>query len=65
MAIPSDPKLDGFDIIQTNYKSIGDHGIRADILIPQTEYAGARPLIVRIHGGGLVSQPPSIQSPFH
>ncbi|KAF3390209.1 hypothetical protein F1880_009192 [Penicillium rolfsii] len=54
MAIPSNPKLNGFDIIQTNYKSIGDHGIRADVLIPQTEYAGSRPVIVRIHGGGLM-----------
>ncbi|KAJ5377430.1 uncharacterized protein N7496_004839 [Penicillium cataractarum] len=54
MAIPSDPKLNGFDIIQTNYKHIGDHGIRTDILIPQTEYAGSRPLIVRVHGGGLM-----------
>ncbi|CEJ62884.1 hypothetical protein POX_c04617 [Penicillium oxalicum] len=54
MAIPSDPKLNGFDIIQTNYKSVGNHGIRTDILIPQTEYAGARPLIVRVHGGGLM-----------
>lgn len=56
MAIPSDPKLNGFDIIQTKYKHIGDHGLRTDILIPQTNYAGPRPLIVRFHGGGLVIQ---------
>lgn len=65
MAIPSDPKLNGFDLIQTNYKSIGDHGLRTDILIPQTEYDGARPLIVRVHGGGLVSQFLSLESPTH
>ena len=63
MVIPSDPKLNGFDIIQTNYKHIGGHGIRADILIPQTEYAGSRPLIIRIHGGGLVSQSTTAQPP--
>ncbi|KAJ5692402.1 hypothetical protein N7462_001825 [Penicillium macrosclerotiorum] len=54
MSIPSNPKLDGFEILQHNYKHIGDHGIRADILIPKTKYNGARPLIIRTHGGALM-----------
>ncbi|KAF7714867.1 Alpha/beta hydrolase fold-3 domain-containing protein [Penicillium ucsense] len=54
MSIPLDPKLDGFEIIQANYKHIGDHAIRTDILIPRTEHSGPRPLIVRVHGGGLM-----------
>ncbi|KAJ6031411.1 hypothetical protein N7540_002143 [Penicillium herquei] len=54
MSILHDSKLDGFDIAQHNYKHIGDHGIRVDILTPRTNYARPRPLIVRFHGGGLL-----------
>ncbi|KAJ5115108.1 hypothetical protein NUU61_000867 [Penicillium alfredii] len=54
MAIPSNPKLEGFDIIQTPFKHVGDHGIRADILIPQKPHAGKRPTLVRYHAGGLM-----------
>ncbi|KAJ5624029.1 hypothetical protein N7510_000338 [Penicillium lagena] len=54
MSIPSSPKLDGLDIIQTTYKKIGDHEIRTDILIPQTPHKGQRPVIIRFHGGGFV-----------
>ncbi|KAL4882512.1 Alpha/Beta hydrolase protein [Aspergillus karnatakaensis] len=46
-------KLAGFDLIQEHYKFVGDHGIRADILVPQTNYSGPRPTIARFHGGGL------------
>ncbi|KGO69172.1 Alpha/beta hydrolase fold-3 [Penicillium italicum] len=54
MSIPSSSKLDGFEIIQHDYKYIGDHGIRVDILTPRTNHVGPRPLIIRIHGGGLM-----------
>ncbi|CAI7631591.1 unnamed protein product [Penicillium crustosum] len=54
MSIPSNKKLDGFEIVQHDYKHIGDHGIRVNILTPRTTYVGPRPLIVRIHGGGLM-----------
>ncbi|KAJ5118856.1 hypothetical protein N7526_010493 [Penicillium atrosanguineum] len=54
MAIPSSPKLDGFDVLQTNFKHVGDHPIRADILVPQKPHTGKRPVILRFHGGGLV-----------
>ncbi|RDW57858.1 alpha/beta hydrolase [Aspergillus mulundensis] len=47
-------KIQGFDLIQETYKYVGDHGIRADILVPQTDYEGKRPTIARFHGGGLV-----------
>lgn len=57
MVIPSDPKLDGFDIIQTPYKTIGNHEIRTDILVPRAAHEGKRPVLVRIHGGGLVRTP--------
>ncbi|KAJ0419183.1 Alpha/Beta hydrolase protein [Aspergillus carlsbadensis] len=47
-------KIQGFDLIQETYKYVGDHAIRADILVPQTNYTGKRPAIARFHGGGLV-----------
>lgn len=49
-----DPKLTGFDTLQTSYKKVGDHEIRADILIPKSAHTGKRPTIIRYHGGGLV-----------
>ncbi|KAJ5594267.1 uncharacterized protein N7459_000475 [Penicillium hispanicum] len=55
MTIASHPKLDGFAVLQTSYKTVGDHGIRADILVPQTSHAGKRPTILHFHGGGLVT----------
>jgi hypothetical protein len=47
-------KLEGFDLTQTDYKQIGEHGIRADILVPRTLHTGKRPVLIRLHGGGLV-----------
>lgn len=55
MAILVDPKLEGFNIIQATYKTVGDHDIRTDILVPKTPSSGKRPVIIRFHGGGLVS----------
>lgn len=55
MAITSDPKLDGFDVLQTNFKHVGGHPIRADVLVPQKPHTGKRPVILHFHGGGLVS----------
>ncbi|KAK2753480.1 hypothetical protein FQN54_007870 [Arachnomyces sp. PD_36] len=55
MAIPSHPKIEGLDVIQAIYKQIGDHGIRTDILVPQTPFNGKRPVIILFHGGGLVA----------
>jgi cephalosporin-C deacetylase-like acetyl esterase len=50
-------KIQGFDLLQETYKYVGDHAIRADILVPQTNYTGKRPAVVRFHGGGLVCDP--------
>lgn len=58
-------RLAGFDLIQAPYKTVGDHEIRADFIIPKSDYAGKRPVIVRFHGGGLVCQhiPPLTPTP--
>ncbi|KAJ0418741.1 Alpha/Beta hydrolase protein [Aspergillus carlsbadensis] len=48
-------KIADFDLIQTTYKHIGAHGIRADILVPKTSFSGKRPTILRFHGGDLVT----------
>ncbi|KAF7167263.1 hypothetical protein CNMCM5623_000625 [Aspergillus felis] len=48
-------KLAGFNLIQTHYKQIGDHAIRADFIIPKSTFTGKRPVIVRFHGGGLIT----------
>ncbi|OQD69117.1 hypothetical protein PENPOL_c002G00354 [Penicillium polonicum] len=53
MAVPD--MFTGFDLIQPDYKHFGDHGIRADILVPQSPHTGKRPVIVRFHGGGLMA----------
>ena len=57
MTIPSDPKIDSFEVIQTPYKKIEDHEIRCDILIPRAKHEGKRLVIVNFHGGGLVCTP--------
>jgi len=48
-------KFDNFEIITTDYKIVGSHGIAVDLLIPPTLPKGPRPIIVRFHGGGFVS----------
>ncbi|KAF1811937.1 alpha/beta-hydrolase [Eremomyces bilateralis CBS 781.70] len=44
-----------FRVIDTSYKQIGRHSICVSILVPKFIRAGKRPLIVRWHGGYLVS----------
>ncbi|OJJ48723.1 hypothetical protein ASPZODRAFT_130840 [Penicilliopsis zonata CBS 506.65] len=51
----SEDKLAGFDLMQTNYKTVDEHAIRADLIIPQKAGSGKRPVIVHFHGGGLVT----------
>ncbi|RAK92509.1 alpha/beta-hydrolase [Aspergillus costaricaensis CBS 115574] len=48
-------RLAGFDLVQTNYKTVGDHNIRADFIIPQSNYTGKRPVIIHFHGGGFLT----------
>jgi cephalosporin-C deacetylase-like acetyl esterase len=64
MNFRSNPKYQGFDLIQATYKKVGNHEIETTILVPQTPYTGKRPAIIRIHGGGLVRTigPPVVSS---
>ena len=51
----SPAKFDPFDIHSTSYKTVNNHPIGVDVLIPKRIKAGLHPLIVRFHGGFLVS----------
>ncbi|MCJ1432527.1 hypothetical protein MMC27_001884 [Xylographa pallens] len=51
----SPAKFDPFIIHRTSYKTVNDHPIGVDILIPKDIKTGKRPLVVRFHGGFLVS----------
>ncbi|RHZ49385.1 uncharacterized protein CDV56_103392 [Aspergillus thermomutatus] len=54
-SVETHEKLTGFNLIQTHYKQVGDHPIRADFIIPPSTFTGKRPVIVRFHGGGLIT----------
>lgn len=60
MAAPSDiamspAKFDPFHIHTTSYKTVNGHPIGVDVLIPKELKSGKRPLLVRFHGGYLVT----------
>jgi acetyl esterase/lipase len=50
-----------FHVITTTYKTVGTHSIEVDILIPKTSLgpsanvASSHPIIVKIHGGALIT----------
>lgn len=48
-------RFDSFDVYRTSYKTIGSHNIHVGILIPKDLRPGKHPLVVKFHGGGLVS----------
>ncbi|KAK9313397.1 Alpha/Beta hydrolase protein [Lipomyces starkeyi] len=48
-------KFSEFNISTTCYKRVGDHEIKVDILIPKTLSSAIRPLMVRFHGGYLIT----------
>jgi cephalosporin-C deacetylase-like acetyl esterase len=51
-------RFSNFEILQTHYKKFGDHGIRADFIIPKSITRGEnKPVIIQFHGRALVSQP--------
>jgi hypothetical protein len=56
--------FDSFNIHTTPYKKIGDYEIEVSILIPKELKPGKHPLIVKWHGGGLVSYVPLTPSFF-
>ena len=43
-----------FDGFKTAYKTVGEHAVTVDVLVPKGLKSGVRPLLVRFHGGGLV-----------
>ncbi|GME26014.1 hypothetical protein GTA08_BOTSDO08395 [Neofusicoccum parvum] len=45
----------GFRIFDVPYKKVGSHPIQTSVLVPKEACKGPRPVIVRFHGGGLVS----------
>ncbi|KAJ7583890.1 Alpha/Beta hydrolase protein [Mycena floridula] len=47
-------KFAPFKIFTTTYKTVHDHEIQADVLIPKSISPAKCPVIVRFHGGGLV-----------
>ncbi|KAH7356325.1 Alpha/Beta hydrolase protein [Pyrenochaeta sp. MPI-SDFR-AT-0127] len=48
-------RFDSFDIYHTSYKKIGDHEIELGILVPNDLKPDKHPLLVKFHGGGLVT----------
>ncbi|KAF1919364.1 Alpha/Beta hydrolase protein [Ampelomyces quisqualis] len=48
-------RFDSFDVHRTSYKKIGEHAIEVAILVPKNIKPGKHPLIVKFHGGGLVT----------
>jgi cephalosporin-C deacetylase-like acetyl esterase len=48
-------RFDSFHVYRTSYKKIGEHEIEVGILVPKDLKPGKHPLMVKFHGGGLVS----------
>lgn len=44
--------LGNFSIFRTNYKLIDGQPVHAFFIVPNSLQPGARPLLVRFHGGG-------------
>jgi cephalosporin-C deacetylase-like acetyl esterase len=49
-------RFDLFNIYRTPFKKVGNHVIDVGILIPKDLKPGKHPVIVKYHGGGLVSR---------
>jgi cephalosporin-C deacetylase-like acetyl esterase len=48
-------RFDKFNIYTTSYKKIGDHEIEVNVLVPKDITPGKCPVMIKWHGGGLVS----------
>lgn len=48
-------RFDSFHIYETSYKNIGDHEIEVNVLVPKDIKPGKCPVMMKWHGGGLVS----------
>jgi cephalosporin-C deacetylase-like acetyl esterase len=50
-------RFDSFNIYTTSYKKIGDHEIEVNVLVPKGISPRKHPVMIKWHGGGLVSSP--------
>ena len=48
-------KLDAFDITDATYKTVGEAGIQVSIITPKDLKPGVYPVIIRFHGGFLIT----------
>jgi len=48
-------RFDSFNFYRTSYKKINEHEIEVNVLVSKGIKAGKHPVMVRWHGGGLVS----------
>ncbi|KAF3050933.1 hypothetical protein E8E11_008701 [Didymella keratinophila] len=48
-------RFDSFNIYRTSYKKVNGQGIDVGILIPKNLKPGKHPILVKFHGGGLVT----------
>jgi acetyl esterase/lipase len=48
-------RFDSFNLYRTSYKKISDHEIEVNVLVPKDITPGKQPVMVKWHGGGLVS----------
>lgn len=48
-------RFDSFTIHRTSYKEVNNQPIDVGILVPKSLKPGKHPLLVKFHGGGLVS----------
>jgi acetyl esterase/lipase len=55
MATPVQENLAKFNISTVTYKTVNSHAITTDVFIPKSLPAGKYPMLVRFHGGGLIT----------
>lgn len=48
-------RFDSFNLFRTTYKKVENQDIELGILIPKHLKSGKHPVLVKFHGGGLVS----------
>ncbi|RAR03038.1 alpha/beta-hydrolase [Stemphylium lycopersici] len=48
-------RFDSFNVYKTSYKKIGEHEIGVAVLVPKDLKPGKHPVMVKFHGGGLVT----------
>lgn len=51
----ADTRFDSFNLFHTSYEKFDDHEIEVIVIVPKTVTPGNNPMLVKWHGGGLVS----------